>query len=49
MHEMLSIGKKDKKLTGLNISQYQHDFYMKRSINKSIWEFSKNKESIRND
>ena len=32
MHEMLSIGKKDKTLTGLNISQYQHDFDMNKSI-----------------
>ena len=35
MHEMLSIGKKDKTLTGLNIFQYQHEFDM----NKSIWKF----------
>ena len=40
MHEMLSIGKKDKTLTGLNISQYQHEF----DVNKSFREFLKHKE-----
>ena len=43
MHEMLSIGKKDKTLTGLNISLYQHEFDM----NKSNWESLKHKESCR--
>ena len=43
MHEMLSIDKKDKTLTGLNISLYQHEFDM----NKSNWESLKHKESCR--